>query len=463
MKTNFPILLAVAWCAGFQQCSAQIFTPYTIVTVAGLTQFDQYGNPVGGSADGTGSAARFSEPRAVAVDTNGNVYIADTYNSTIRMMTPGGVVTTLAGTASSTGSSDGTNGNARFNWPNGITVDTNGNIYVADGENKTIRKVTPVGTNWVVTTLAGLAGTSGTNDGIGTNARFNFFVLSPPNSASGMAVDVNGNLYVADNGSSTIRKITAVGTNWQVMTLAGMPTVIGTNNGTGSGAQFFFPQGVAVDTNGNVYVADLAGTVRKVTPAGAVTTLAGQPYVANGSDGQGTQATFSDPNGIAIDSSGNLYVTEYYCKIRRVTLSGYVTTVAGLNPPPGVGYLQGNQDGTGDAAGFWYPVGIAADAFGNLYVSDTYNNEIRKGYPENAPAQIGSSTQAPGFTNGHFGFTITAPAGQLAVVQVSTNMISWQPVWTNLFPGTGTNYTTLSFNDPQSNPQANRFYRVRTP
>jgi len=181
------------------------YTPYTFTTFAGNTGY--------GTADGTGSAARFANPWGVAVDTNGNIYVADTINYTIRKVTPAGLVTTLAGLAGQSGSADGTGSAARFNGPSGVAVDTAGNVYVSDQHNDTIRKVTSVGTNWVVTTLAGLAGSPGGANGIGSLARFN--------RPSGVAVDTNGNVYVTDELNNAIRKVTPNGTNWEVTTLAG--------------------------------------------------------------------------------------------------------------------------------------------------------------------------------------------------------------------------------------------------
>jgi secreted PhoX family phosphatase len=219
-----------------------------------------------GSVDGTNSAARFYKPYGVAVDSAGNVYVGDSFNHTIREVTPVGtnwVVTTLAGKAGYAGSVDGTNNAARFNYPAGLAVDTNGNLYVADVLNDTIRKVTPVGTNWVVTTLAGLAGVTGSADGTNSAARFNALLA--------LTVDSAGNLYVADQANHTIRKVTPVGTNWVVTTLAGLGGTSGSADGTGSEARFYYPDGVAVDSAGNLYVGDNDNnTVRKGFPANSV-------------------------------------------------------------------------------------------------------------------------------------------------------------------------------------------------
>ena len=227
---------------------------YTFSTLAGLA-----GNS--GTNDGAGSAANFNFPSGVAVDSGGNVYVADTFNHTIRKVTPGGVVTTLAGLAGNPGTNDGTGSAARFSNPYGVTVDSAGNVYVADTSYHTIRKVTPAG---VVTTIAGLAGSSGINDGTGNNARFN--------RPWGVAVDSADNVYVAEFWNHTIRQVTPGGV---VTTLAGLAGNHGTTDATGSAARFRNPRGVAVDNAGNVYVADLSNSrIRKVTPGGSVSTLA---------------------------------------------------------------------------------------------------------------------------------------------------------------------------------------------
>jgi sugar lactone lactonase YvrE len=216
-----------------------------------------------GDTDGTGSAARLFSPIGVGLDLAGNVYTAEDGGNTIRKITPAGVVTTLAGTAGVTGGADGTGPAAQFETPFEVAVDNAGNVYVADVGNDTIRKVTPGG---VVTTLAGMAGVSESADGTGSSARF----AGP----SAVAVDGAGNVYVADTGNNTIRKITPGG---MVTTLAGNPAASGGSaDGTGSAARFDFPAGVAVDGAGNVYVADSGNdTIRKITPDGVITTFAG--------------------------------------------------------------------------------------------------------------------------------------------------------------------------------------------
>ncbi|MBI3414564.1 MAG: immunoglobulin domain-containing protein [Verrucomicrobia bacterium] len=336
---------------------------YTFTTLAGSA-----GNP--GSADGTGSAARFNSLIGVAVDSAGNVYVADQSNSTIRKVTPAGVVTTLAGLAGSNGSADGTGSAARFNYPLDVVVDSAGNVYVADSDNGTIRKVTPAGE---VTTLAGLAGSFGSADGTGSAARFN--------APTGVAVDSTGNVYVTDELNHIIRKVTPSG---EVTTLAGLAGSFGSADGTGSAARFQQPNGVAVDNVGNVYVTDEVNhTIRKVTPAGVVTTLAGLAGSNGSADGTGSAARFLFPRGVAVDSADNVYVADTFnSTIRKVTPAGVVTTLAGLTR------AVGNADGTGSAARFNYPNGVAVDNAGNVYVADSDNSTIRKGVPSVAAPTI---------------------------------------------------------------------------
>ena len=263
-----------------------------VTTLAGLAG-------ISGSADGTGSDARFNNPSGVAVDGTGNVYVADTMNNTLRKVTSLGVVSTLAGSPGTVGSVDGMGSAALFQGPQGLAIDTGSNLYVADTNNHTIRKVVP--STGVVTTAAGLAGNSGSTDGLGSLGRFNY--------PAGVAIDGAGNLYVADTENHTIREISPSGT---VSTLAGLAGSSGGVDGTGSAARFDSPSDLAVDSSGNVYVVDTDNfTIREIVPStGVVTTLAGLAGASGSTDGVGSAVRFFHPAGIAVDSSSNLYVAD---------------------------------------------------------------------------------------------------------------------------------------------------------
>jgi sugar lactone lactonase YvrE len=331
-------------------------TTYVVSTLAGQNS---------GFVDapsGPGSSASFNVPTGVAVGTSGNVIVADTFNNRIRMVTPEGVVSTLAGSGSNT-FADGTGANASFNIPFGVAIDKNGNVFVADTGNSLIRKVTPGG---VVTTLAG-SGSQGFADGNGTSASF----YTP----CGVAIDKNGNVIVADTYNHRIRMVTPEGV---VSTLAGSGSDTFAD-GTGANASFNSPRGVAVDANNNIIVADtLNSCIRIVTPVGAVTTLAGSRAPAF-ADGTGAAASFRHPFGVAVDANGNVIVADAgNSRIRKVTPGGVVSTIAGRGLSVGSMTAGGAfANGTGADALFFNPTGVAINANGNIIVADKDNNRIR--------------------------------------------------------------------------------------
>ena len=334
-----------------------------------------------GSTDGTGTAARFIRPRGVKLDAGGNLLVADSNTETIRKVTPGGVVTTLAGSAGNQGFVNGSGTAARFDAPTGIALDSAGNIYVADTNNFAIRKMTPAGD---VTTLSGGPKLAGSTDGTGTAARFN--------QTGGCDMDASGNLYVPDTINCTIRKITPQGV---VTTLAGTPGTQGSVNGTGSAARFYRPSAVAVDSAGNVFVADTMNhTIRRITPAGAVTTFSGLAGDGRTINGTGTAARFNWPAGIAVAPNGMIYVTEAGEAIRRITPAGVVTTFAGNTGE------TGSTDGTGSAPRFYNPHHLATDAAGNVFVADTLNRTIRRITPEGVVTTPAGSAQMQGHLDG---------------------------------------------------------------
>ncbi len=376
----------------------------------------------GSVVDGTGPAARFHAPVALALNSSaGELYVADSLGHTLRRITlAGGHVTILAGAPAQAGAVDGSAPTARFDEPKGLAFDAAaGALYVADSNGCLIRRVRV--SDGFVSTLAGAHRDASSVDGVGAAARFSqpvglafaaaarrlyvadalgaqlraldvdtrtaVTLAGPPpsrgvtdgpatsarfNRPQHVARDSAGNLYVADTGNHTLRKISPAGI---VTTLAGSPGVSDTVDGTGSVARFNQPCGVAVLPNGSViYVSELGGhVIRRVTAAGVVTTLAGLPYVPGDSNGTGAAARFQEPAGLALDANGNLYVADFGNHlIRRVTPAGVVTTIAGSSG------LTGSTNGVGAAARFWGPYGLATDAVNQVYVADFYNQTVRK-------------------------------------------------------------------------------------
>lgn len=302
----------------------------------------------GGFVNGTGINAQFHNPLGICTDAQGNMYVADSYNNVIRKITAAGVTTTYAGTGT-LGYLDGTAATAQFYAPKGVAADAQGNIYVSDMGNNIIRKISTAG---MVTTLAG-RGSAGYADGTGTAAAFK--------SPAGLAVDASGNVYVADQGTNTIRKITPAGV---VTTLAGT-TAAGQVDATTTDARFSGPSGVAVDASGNVYVADQNNhAIRKVTSAGVTTTIIGNPIL---------NKVIPYPSGIYVDASGNLFITDSSGQVMEInTTTNIIYSLAGT--AGGAGFANG----TNINALFNSPQALTLDAQGNIYVIDYYNNMIRK-------------------------------------------------------------------------------------
>jgi sugar lactone lactonase YvrE len=327
----------------------------TVITLAGGSS--------AGSTDGVGTAALFSSPYSVAVASSGAIYVADFANHKIRLMNPNRTVATLAG--NTLGSANGVGTAALFNNPLGVAVDTAGAVYVTDAGNHNVRLIHP---NRTVITLAG--GTAaGVTDGVGTAARFS--------NPTGIAVDASGAAYVSDRTGPRIRIIYP---NRTVITLAG--STLGSTNGVGTAALFHGPCNVAMDASGAVYVAEWGNhKIRIIYPNRTVITLAGggsSGTTSGSNDGVGTAALFNQPTGVAVDTSGAVYVADGTHKIRLIYPNRTVITRAGGNS---TGTAAGFTDGVGTEALFNIPTGVAVDTSGNVYVVDRSNHKIRLIYP----------------------------------------------------------------------------------
>ncbi len=314
---------------------------------------------VSGSTNGYWTNALFSDPAATVADPAGNLFVADSQNHAIRKITTNGLVTTLAGQFGVVGNGDGTGAQTRFDSPCGITLDKNGNLFVSDTGNQTIRKITPAG---VVTTIAGMAGQGGFANGPSSSAQFN--------SPLGIAVGTNGTIYVADSGNHVIRAILSGGS---VTTLAGSAENWGSENGSGTNARFNGPVGLALDDQGDLFVADSNNhTIRKITPDGAVTTWAGVPGVDGCVDGDAQSAKFCKPAELAVDRKNNLFVADSFNHVlRKITRDRKVSTVTGTAGSSGA------ADGINGQARLFNPYGLAVRPDGSLVVADAYNELIR--------------------------------------------------------------------------------------
>jgi uncharacterized protein (TIGR03437 family) len=313
------------------------------------------------------SNSAYATYAGIALDAAGNLFIADTFNNRIRMVTPAGIISTVAGTGAYGYSGDGgPAAKAALRYPNGVTVDASGDLFIADTFNNRIREITPGG---IISTVAGSANGYSGDGGLATSAELD--------SPTDVVVDTAGNLLIADSVNDRIRKVTAGGV---ISTFVGIGSVrFGGDGGPATSAALNYPSGAAVDTAGDLFIVDyLNNRVRKVTPGGIISTVAGNGTAGHSGDGSpavGAELFF--PISVALDSSGNLYIADSVNdRIRMVTPGGIISTVAGTGT---LGYS--GDGGPAINAELANPVGVTVDATGNLFIADRSNNRIRKVTP----------------------------------------------------------------------------------
>jgi sugar lactone lactonase YvrE len=378
-------------------------------------------------------------PVGVAVDASGNIYVVGRGSNVVYKVSPAGVVATFAGKENTEGAADGASSDARFKSPFGVAIDVSGNIFVSDGGNHTIRKITPEG---AVTTVAGAPGLTGSSDGIGAASRFR--------NPSGVTIDAMGNLYIVDNGNRTIRMMTPAGV---VSTVAGTALAAGATDGYGALASFKDPYGIVVDGAGNLYVSDCgSNTIRKLTPNGdtrtvtitppasvfpengTVTTLAGKPGETGSADGEGSNARFSNIGPLAVDQAGSIIVGDGFPNnlLRKVSPSGSVTTLAGTK-----GSLNTSRDGTGSQASFSEFPGITVDTAGNIYIPGPGSGGgISAGLRKVTPTGSVSTIDVPIYGGVRLGAITADPIGNIyAIDRDRIDKITLSPISADIFAG----------------------------
>lgn len=336
----------------------KIDTSGNISTIAGT------GTGTFGGDNAAATAARVNSPQGVAVDTAGNVYIADTSNNRVRKIDTSGTISTVAGNGTGGYLADNVSATStRINAPRGVAVDSLGNIYIADTSNNRIRKVA----SGTITTFAGTGTASFSGDG---GAATSATIRAP----QALTLDSAGNLYIADTTNHRIRKVNTSGT---ITTIGGSGSAgYSGDGGAATSAKVSSPAGIAVDSSGNVYVGDTGNLrLRKIDTSGNISTAAGTGSATYGGDGGlATNAQFTNPQQIVFDGAGNIYVSDSGThRVRKIDTSGVVTTIAGTGA---AGYS--GDSGPATSAQLNTPLGIALDSSGNLYIADGNNNRIRK-------------------------------------------------------------------------------------
>jgi sugar lactone lactonase YvrE len=344
IRSAFTIFIAL-----FISACHQIYSDATVSTFAGSGKMAK--------ANGFSSEASFANPMGITADEKGNFYIADSHNNLIRKIDSTGRVTTIGGTGLE-GSQDGKGNEASFFYPVSVFADKKGNVFVSDTHNNLIRKIDSAGN---VTTIAGSKP--------GVENKFNESLALKLDNPAGICEDSQGNLYISDWANNVVRKIAPDGS---ARILAGTVGNRGAKDGFGAEASFYLPWGIVADSLGNIYVADFRNNmIRKISPQGMVSTFAGTT-TRGSTDGNAKAASFFHPAGLAIDKKGNLYVADSgNNKIRKITPDGMVTTLAGNGS-------RGKANGRALAASFYKPYALALGRDGSLFVADYQNNLVRK-------------------------------------------------------------------------------------
>lgn len=320
---------------------------------------------VGFSGDGGPAiSAQLNAPYRTALDASGSLIISDFLNHRIRKVNSSGIITTIAGSTQGYSGDGGSATLAQFNAPSGVAIDLSGNIYVTDYGNNVVRMIN---TSGIISTIVG-NGTAGFS-GDGGNA-----TLATLTNPYGITIDATGNLYIADTYNSRIRKITPSGT---ITTIAGTNSVgFSGDGGLGVNASLNLPQEVAVDLSGNIYIADSQNhRIRKINTSGVISTIAGNGV--NGFSGDGSPATSAQldtPVGVSIDGSGNIYIADLVNqRIRKINSLGIISTIAGN------GTIGNSGDGgAANLCQFSYPSGVTTDGLGNLFICDASNDRVRE-------------------------------------------------------------------------------------
>jgi alpha-tubulin suppressor-like RCC1 family protein/sugar lactone lactonase YvrE len=416
------------------------------ITADGMIQSVAGGGVAGFGGDGAAaSGANLDSPSGVTVDTSGSLYIADTYNHRIRMVDPGGVIMTVAGTGSGGyGGDGGLATNAMIDSPWGVALDVDGNIYFSDMANHRVRKINI--DSGIISTIAG----NGNAGYFGDNLVATLAQLNDPR---GIAVDNAGNIFIADTGNHSIRKVTAAGI---ISTVAGTGTAgyFG-DGGPATAAQLMYPRGVSL-SGGSIYIADTENSrVRKISPDGTISTVAGNGIFGYAVDGALAHETYlAYPHGVAVKATGNVIISDTYSnKVFEITSAGIIITRAG----------NGLQEYSGDGgpatlAALNMPTAVTTDAAGNLFIADTANHRIRQVMPPTLPVgSIVINGGTPQTTSRRILFTLNctdSDGNDCVSMRLSVDGQLDTEAWTPfvklgmvILPGTGLRSVLVEFRD----------------